>query len=99
MSADRWSECLVCKKKAVLEHVEKLRVAQESYGKIPASEYADKMMALSMPKKFEETLRQDWHLGIDDTGLFEIGYYAHCQKCGFKYKFEAKEDAMTKGKP
>jgi len=34
------------------------------------------------------TLREDWDIGIDEYGLFEINYRASCRECGFDFKYE-----------
>lgn len=40
------------------------------------------------------TLREDWDIGIDAYGLFEINYRASCRECNFRYAFETSRDVL-----
>jgi len=104
MSADRWSICPKCLKiaderKAKLLKIaeEKLKIAEENYGKIPADEYEKQLIAArtdisSIEDKIDisiegKTLREDFGFELKPSGLFSGGYFAACAKCGFKHKY------------
>ena len=37
------------------------------------------------------TLREDYDIGIDEDGEFEISYWASCEECKFQFKFDHKQ--------
>ena len=40
------------------------------------------------------TLREDYDIGIDENGEFEIDYCASCKECKFQFKFNYKQDVL-----
>lgn len=90
MSADNWCVCPKCKVNVAKKKAETLRKAQETYGKVPAEEY-ERMIAsarIGVKKNDNDTLREDYELGMREDGTFWVSYYASCQKCEFKYQFK-----------
>lgn len=39
----------------------------------------------------EDTLREDYEIGVDLRGEFEVRYRCCCGKCGFEFKFRHDE--------
>ena len=94
MSANNWRTCPRCMKQA-LETKDRLqKQATESYGKIPVDEYVKFQKAAERDISLEETLREDYEIGIDVTGDFSASYRAHCSSCGFKYEFKHNEKVV-----
>lgn len=90
MSANRWSKCLVCQAKRAADKINALAEAEAAYGKVPAAKYKRLLDAANQgkPGDLDETLREDWELGIDvttDGVRFALYYEASCQRCGFNY--------------
>lgn len=90
MSADNWAICPRCKAKAE-EASRKLKLkAGASYGKESPERYLELLEEAGKPVDLDTTLREDYNLGINSNGEFEIDYSASCQ-CGFKHRFNHKE--------
>ena len=92
MSADNWAICPQCKASKLAVRDENKRKAEESYGKVDAAEYLRLLQVSSIAVKVEETMREDYEIGVDDEGVFHIGYYASCN-CGFKFEYKHTEVA------
>ncbi len=92
MSADNWAICPKCKRNDEAEMVKRWEKAKSAYGKIPPDEYLVLLQKANQPIKEVETLREDYELGIDSNGLFNISYSAHCDKCGLKFTHNYKEN-------
>lgn len=92
MSADRWSMCPGCKKKAEQKRKDLLKQIEDGYGKIPADEFMELVERSAQPQKplTLNTLREDWEIGIYE-GEFGVDYYASCEECGFSYVFKHTE--------
>jgi len=69
--------------------------AEDSYGKIPAAEYAKMMAEANEEHEPEETMREDYEIGVDELGEFEAYYRCSCERCGFEFRFTHKEDAKV----
>jgi xanthine dehydrogenase molybdopterin-binding subunit B len=39
----------------------------------------------------EDNFREDYEIGVDDEGAFEVIYTGQCRVCGFKFDFKHKE--------
>ena len=87
MSADNWSICPRCNKKAKQEKADQKAKTHEGYGKVPAEEYESMLVVSRQPIKIDETLREDFEFFISPDGLFSASYRASCDRCGFKHKF------------
>lgn len=84
MSADNWAKCPKCHK----EEVDHVAAIKKLYGKITLDEF-EKRMAEAKAEAVntsEETLREDYEIGILE-GKFYVIYSASCE-CGFAYKFK-----------
>ena len=40
------------------------------------------------------TLREDWDIGINAYGLFEINYRASCRECRFNFEYKYSIDVL-----
>ena len=90
MSASNWDICPVCKKKNDEKNKNRVLDAGKKYGKIPADEYIDLAKQVNKPIEIENTLREDYELGITEGGEFYVYYSCMCDKCGFEHEFEYK---------
>ncbi len=91
MSADRWSVCPLCEKVREAEMKKVADALVEQYGKLPRDKYLKLQAEAAQPAPdLEETVREDWEIGIYD-GKFEVRYYASCNKCKFKFEFLSGE--------
>lgn len=102
MSADNWMKCpkcIKCAEKSEMETMEKLGV---SYGKIPEEQYLllrNKLLGESeQVKDLDETFREDYELGTDEDGNFEISYLGQCtnDKCRFRFEYKYSEQVLKK---
>lgn len=99
MSADNWAKCPNCIAAADAKANEAAKKARESYGKVPVEEYQQMIDAADKlaEKGFEDTLREDYAIGITAAGLFEVIYSGRCTSCGFTHNFKHSESALKKG--
>lgn len=94
MSADNWGICPKCKKNqdAVMDrNIEKV---VEAYGKIPEEAYLTMKIELLAVKKTEDTLRENYELGVNEDGKFIVNYRASCSVCHFKFSYRFSKDVM-----
>lgn len=104
MSADRWTICPKCWTDTERDEVdtETAQAALEAdiaaftakYGEQRGGEYRKIMLSTLEPMKPEDTMREDWGLGIvspDAGGVFYLKYKAECTKCGWKYEKRIQE--------
>jgi hypothetical protein len=89
MSADNWATCPSCRATATTAFETKAKAVNASYGKVSPAEYMQAVKALANAPELipNETLREDYELGIDPEGEFEVTYRAYCSVCSFNYKF------------
>lgn len=98
MSADRWSECAVCKHDTK-EKLEKFKQdVQLHYGLVSIQDFIKLTNELSEKEQdfidnFPTTLREDWAITIEDN-ILTIEYYASCKVCGFNYKYNKVIDML-----
>ncbi len=79
---------------------DKLAAAKLLYGKVGAEEYTAAIKAAdAMPGVPEETLREDYELGTNKSGKFTVGYWAHCEVCGFEFSYKHAVDALDPEEP
>lgn len=95
MSASNWQQCPRCLKEAHLEKGAREKKAEEAYGKASPAEYNLLIKEAAKPVKTEDTLREDWELGVNSDGLFEVSYYCSCERCGFKYQYKHTEQVKV----
>lgn len=92
MSADNWTTCPKCKWNEEKKKEKDIKKLNKYYGKIPASEFAEKYKKINEPILIDCTLREDYEIGISD-GLFEGEYRASCSEC--KFSFEWKDSKIV----
>lgn len=95
MSANNWTYCPQCIRNGVIKTEAARRKAAASYGKVSADEYAGLLADADNEERIQETMREDYELGVDRGGEFEICYSCSCDKCGFRFTFKHKEDAKV----
>ncbi len=89
MSADNWAICPKCKRLDDEKRRSFAKQIKEAYGTLPENEYLEMIGQLNDPARLEETLREDYEIGILND-YFYVSYGAHCDKCGFKHSFNHK---------
>ncbi len=99
MSADNWRVCPRCLKAARLDHAAAQRTVNDAYGKVSFEKF-EKFMKLKekADKPFKEpddTLREDYEIGINTDGEFYAIYSGRCETCGFSFTFKKTEDAKA----
>ncbi len=103
MSADNWAVCPNCRRNAESKYIQEEVLLEENYGKIPATEYAKLLtqhQANSVQKILgDNTLREDYRIGIDKNGVFTVGYISCCDKCGLTWKYNHSEQAFRSTLP
>ena len=88
MSADNWTYCPQCKKNREVKRAAQKRRAEKSYGKVSPEEYDRLLAAANDETELEDTLREDYELGVDDIGHFYVSYRASCEQCDFAFTFK-----------
>jgi len=86
VSADNWTVCPKCKQSALEAKSKAQQTADESYGKVTPAEWLALKAKADIDPAIEDTLREDYGLGIRD-GEFHVNYCASCQ-CGFSFKYK-----------
>lgn len=96
MSANNWARCPRCQK--ALDgtvHTLTQRVA-DTYGKIPAAEFADLQTRLvdaaARAKNGAHTFREDYEITGAKDGLVKVGYSGGCSVCGLTFSFEDEHE-------
>ena len=92
MSADNWTICPRCKKTHEAERDARIIEAAEKYGKVSADEWVKLNDLASKEEPLEESLREDYGIGIDSDGHFEVSYRCSC-KCGFRFAYKFSQEA------
>jgi ribosome-binding protein aMBF1 (putative translation factor) len=91
MGADNWRRCPKCLKVENSKREAEIERVSNQYGKIPVAEFTRAAAAAEKPIVLGETLREDYELGINDNGEYEVSFSASCQKCGFKFNHSHSE--------
>lgn len=86
MSANNWTQCPKCRQ--IKEAARKVL-----YGKVSEEEY---LAVIQKPEDSEPTFREDYELGIDEDGLFEMRYSGGCRVCGLQYSYRYAEQLTWK---
>lgn len=95
MSASNWRPCPQCLKWAIGNKEENRRMAEESYGKVGEAKYHEMRRVADMPLELEDTLREDYHQGVDLHGLYTVGYKASCQTCDYSFSYKYNEQTSV----
>ena len=93
MSANNWAECPKCRMDRLAE-IEKRRAnLVKIYGKVPPESYVTEMTDFNNFRDAipDESLREDYDLGITPQGEFYAAYSGKCEKCGLYFRFCHKE--------
>lgn len=94
MSADNWAMCPKCKELA--DH--KLEVLEDkvskAYGQVSSEEYLALVKKIEQPIKLEQTLREDYEIGILDEEFY-VRYAGACTVCGFRYEYKHDEKLVV----
>jgi hypothetical protein len=83
MSADNYTTCPKCLKRAEVDNNKEANKIADAYGKVPMDKYLDLVKNSSKPIKLSDTLREDYDIGMDGGDL-HICYRASCRICDFK---------------
>jgi hypothetical protein len=74
----------------------------QSYGKIPADRYLNNLKTFEADKAKapDDTLREDWSIGIDNLGVFSVNYSGCCDTCHLEFSYQHEENIdFTKTTP
>lgn len=94
MSADNWAICPKClelaqdRQEALEEKLEK------SYGVVSPEQYLRLFEKSREKPKLEQTLREDYEIGILNTAEFYVRYKGACTKCGFNYEYKYDQNII-----
>jgi hypothetical protein len=83
--------CPRCLAQAVHDYRNTVRAVDGSYGHVSMAQFERLRAGLGKPPTvatFKEELREDYKIGITDTGEFYVKYSGSCQKCRFGHTFE-----------
>ncbi len=90
MSADNWDTCPRCFKRQQ-EHIENIcKEAKDSYGRVTVDVFDDLRAKAAAAREVdcEDTLREDYELGVHLDGRFYVRYSGQCDACAFSHEFE-----------
>jgi len=93
MSASNWGACPECLKREVRKCKDLIDSVSNAYAAVSEEEYLkmrDEALSTST-EKHEDTLREDYEIGVDSNGEFTIYYRCSCEKCGFEFNFEERK--------
>jgi len=90
MSANNWTVCPECLRKAKARKEKLGRDLLDLYGEIPPDRWAELNDECNAPILTSDTLREDYELGILD-GEFYVYYSGKCDVCGFEFKYKHEE--------
>lgn len=94
MGADNWGVCPSCKRKAEADKIEQQKLVGESYGKVAPDEYLRLFNEAAQPISLKDTLREDYEIGVDETGYFAVSYSGSCHVCKFAFTFKEERDTL-----
>jgi hypothetical protein len=102
MSADNWTECPNCRKKAEAEKLERIEAVAKGYGKVKREKYDQLVAKAAESIKLEQTLREDYELGVlrgkdfsckrPHECVFYIIYSCSCSHCSFEFKHRYEQE-------
>jgi len=95
MSADNWRICPKCLENVSTGRSVAIEKAKASYGTVPLEDFQKAMdKAKALPQEPDDTLREDYELGVDEDGVFFVNYSCSCHYCGFSFKFKTTQKAL-----
>jgi hypothetical protein len=101
MSADNYCICPRCKRDAATAKREAKSRAAAAYGKVSQTEYAALLAMAAQEDTIDESLREDWDLGMEENGSLYVSYSCSCNTCGFAHEFKHEKtvDLDAKARP
>lgn len=90
MSADNWTTCPRCEKRAEADQEAKILKAGQAYGKVSEEEYYRLLEEARHPSTVEESLREDYGIGVSGN-IFEVCYRCRCEDCGFTFGYKHRQ--------
>ena len=91
MGASNWAKCPRCLKERAEAKARAEEAAEQAYGQVGPAEYERLRFAANAPVSVEDTLREDWEIGIwQDT--FRVNYGATCEVCGFTFTYRHEDE-------
>lgn len=94
MGADNWAYCPKCRVAAIQAKEKAFEKADKAYGKKSAEEYAALLIEAEKPITLEQTLREDYGLGVGIDGVFGVNYHTCCTACKFSFEFNETKPAV-----
>ena len=93
MITDNWARCPKCQDILDKAFIDKTERIKNLYGKVSAEEYNVKVRAIEAEAEtpLQDTLREDYEVGINSAGEFYVSYSGGCEKCGFSFHYQHKE--------
>ena len=92
MSADNWMQCPRCLLAEGQRLAEREKVVKDSYGNVPREEYQRRVAELAGgAPELPETFREDYEMGVTDSGEFYVSYRGTCTECGLLHEFKHTE--------
>jgi hypothetical protein len=97
MSADNWTDCPQCRRRAKAEHLAAEQHLREVYGTVPIEEYEDLQSNLKVladrvvdldGRNPEQSLREDYEIYGAEEGIVTVSYRGHCSLCGLGLDFK-----------
>jgi hypothetical protein len=89
MSADNWTTCPRCFRRARLAADEARAAVMASYGKVPLEEFDAARAALEEPDPDTyTTFREDYEFFGADKGVITASYKGACTTCGLSVSFK-----------
>lgn len=91
MSANNWTVCPKCKANYMARKASLWAKANEAYGKVPPERFSQLCADAEKPMKVEDSMREDYEIGVDRDGLFTVSYRASCQACDYEFSFKHEQ--------
>ena len=92
MSARNWTVCPQCRQK----RQDAIDAVKSQYGKLSREVYEDALTraekALKEIGSNNQSVREDYEIGVDGTGQFFVDYGASCENCDFEVSFSHNMD-------
>ncbi len=96
MTADHWTYCLQCVRRADKAQEEQRQQVRASYGEIPIEQFEVARMAAAIDHELRDderlfTFREDWDQGVETDGTMFVKYSGRCSECNWGIDFEHTE--------
>lgn len=94
MSANNWTQCPKCVAAEKERQTKAVAKSAKSYGKVDPDKFLA-MLEDQKPREIEDTMREDYELGVDSSGDFYVSYRCSCNKCDFEFRYKHECNAMA----